>query len=48
MLFTTGGNVKHAKETWKNTYQMSLVVKETEEDHPTEEEPLRTRRKETR
>ena len=47
MLLNMGGNVKHAKETWKNTYQMHLVLKETEEDHPTEEEPLRTRRKET-
>ena len=38
----------NAKETWKNTYQIHLALKETEEDHPTEEEPLRTRRKETR
>lgn len=37
-----------AKETGKNTYQMHLASKETEEDHPSEEEPLRTRRNETR
>jgi len=37
-----------AKETWKETYQMHLALKETEEDRPTEEDLLRTRRKETR
>jgi hypothetical protein len=28
-----------AKETGKNTYQMHLASKETEEDHPSEEQP---------